>query len=402
LGKLGTNIKLTVLLDEFAILVARFNANSDRANLNCNRNPSNSNSSLGITYSSKDNDTMKTYTRLYEQIYSIENLLLAFKKARRGKSKKDYVLEFENNLEENLLSLQKKLIDETYNPKPLKSFIIRDPKTRKIHSSAFVDRIVHHAIVNILEPIFEKVFIYDSYASRKNKGTHEAVNRFKKFVRKVSQNGKLVKNSLNDNMIKGYVLKADIQHYFDEVNQEMLIDIIKKKVNDEKTIDLIKKILSNFNSDIYGKGMPLGNYTSQFFANIYLNELDYFIKQDLNVKYYIRYVDDFVILHRSKKRLEYFKSKIEEFLETKLKLKLHQDKSKILALRDGVIFLGYRLFYHYSLLNKKNIKTLKKKVISFKENKIGKEDFNNSIKGWEGYSKWANSYNLKKEILGNN
>jgi RNA-directed DNA polymerase len=395
------NTKFTVSLDEFAKLVARFNANSDRANLNCNRNPSNSNASLGITYGSKANLKMKTYNRLYEKICSLENLALAFKKARKGKSKKFYVLEFENSLEDNLLSLQKELLEETYKPKSLKSFIIRDPKTRKIHSSAFIDRIVHHAIVNLLESIFEKVFIYDSYASRKNKGTHEAVNRFKKFVKKVSKNGKLVKRALNNNMIEGYVLKADIKHYFEEVNRDILIEVIKKKIDDGRVINLIKKILENFNSNVSGKGMPLGNYTSQFFANVYLNELDYFVKHELKAKYYIRYVDDFVILHRSKNRLKHFKEKIGNFLEEKLKLILHPDKSKILSLRNGVIFLGYRLFYHYSLLNKKNITIIKKKVRALKENKISLSDFSNSLKGWEGYSKWANSYKLRQDILKN-
>jgi len=344
-----------VLLDKFANSVARFNANSNRANLNCNRNPTNENSSLGITYDSKAKNIMKTYNKVYEKICSLDNLALAYKKARKGKSKKYYVLEFENNLGENLLKLQKELIEQTYQPKLLKSFIIRDPKTRKIHASAFIDRIVHHAIINILEPIFEKVFINDSYASRKNKGTHKAVERFKQFIRKVSQNGRLVKKNLNNNMITGYVLKADIKHYFEEVNHNILIKIIKNKIDDEKVIILINKILINFESKTLSKGMPLGNLTSQFFANVYLNELDYFVKHELKAKYYIRYVDDFVILHKNKKRLEYFKIKIKEFLKEKLDLELHPEKSQILALRNGIKFLGYRIFYHYTLLNKKNV-----------------------------------------------
>lgn len=341
---------------------------------------------------------MKTFNNLYEKICSLENLKIAFKKARKDKSKKFYVIEFENNLEENLLELQKELLEQTYTPKPLKSFIIRDPKTRKIHSSAFRDRIVHHAIVNVLEPIFEKIFICDSYASRKNKGTHKAVKRFKNFMRKVSKNGKPVKDALNDNMIKGYVLKADIKHYFDEINQDILIEIIRRKIDDEKTMVLIDKILKNFNSGIFGKGMPLGNLTSQFFANVYLNETDYFVKHELKSRYYIRYVDDFVILHKSKKRLEYFKAEIDKFLRERLKIELHPQKSKILPLRNGLTFLGYKIFYHYTLLNKKNIKIITKRVLDFKENKITKEDFENCLKGWEGYAKWADSYKLRNKI----
>lgn len=388
-----------MLLDKFANSVARFNANSDRTNFNCNRNPTNTNASLGITYGSKATYNMKTYNDIYERICSLENLALAFKKARKGKTKEFYVVEFEKDLDNNLLLLQKTLIEESYKPKPLKGFIIRDPKTRKIHASAFVDRIVHHAIVNILEPIFEKVFIYDSYASRKDKGTHNAVKRLKNFMRKVSKNGRLVKNALNNNLIEGYVLKADIKHYFEEVDHDVLISIIKKKIDDKRTINLISKILKNFDSKIIGKGMPLGNYTSQFFANVYLNELDYFVKHELKAKYYIRYVDDFVILHRNKKRLECFKNKIAEFLGRELKLELHPEKSQILALRNGIIFLGYRIFYHYTLLNKKNIKMITKKISEYKTGQIEKQDFYNCLKGWEGYAKWANSYKLRKKLL---
>jgi retron-type reverse transcriptase len=342
---------------------------------------------------------METYKNIFDKICSLENLAVAFKKARKNKSKKFYVLDFESNLEENLLMLQKELIGQVYLPKPLKSFIIRDPKTRKIHASSFVDRIVHHAIIRIVEPIFDKIFIYDSYASRKYKGTHKAIERFRKFMRKVSKNGKLIKNSLNDNMIEGYVLKADIKHYFEEVNHNILIKIIKHKIDDLKVLDLIEKILKNFDSKISGKGMPPGNLTSQFFANVYLNKLDSFVKHELKAKYYIRYVDDFVILHRSKKRLEYFKKRIKEFIERDLKLELHPDKSKILALRNGISFLGYRIFYYYTLLNKKNIRLIEKKVLTFKENKITTKDFKNCLSGWKGYAQWANSFNLEKKLI---
>ena len=342
---------------------------------------------------------MITYTNIYEKICSFDNLFLAYTKARKGKAKKFYVLEFEKDIQRNILLLQGELIKQTYQPKPLKGFIIRDPKTRKIHASAFVDRIVHHAIINILEPLFEKVFIHDSYASRKDKGTHKAIERFNCFVRKVSTNGQLVKNNLNDNMIKGYVLKADIKHYFEEVSHGILIEIIRNKIDDLKTIRLIYKILKNFDSKVFNKGMPLGNLTSQFFANVYLNKLDYFIKHKLKVKYYIRYVDDFVILHKSKRRLVALKQEIKVFLKDELELELHPEKSQILALRNGVAFLGYRIFYHYALLNKKNIKVIIKKLLSFKENNVSKEDINNCLNGWEGYAKHANSYKLRKNIV---
>jgi retron-type reverse transcriptase len=208
----------------------------------------------------------------------------------------------------------------------------------------------------------------------------------------------LIKNAINNNQIKGYCLKADIKSYFDNVNHEILIKIIEKKVKDEKVTKIIRKILENFNCKKEGQGMPLGNLTSQFFANVYLNELDYFVKHKMKAKYYIRYVDDFVILHRSKKRLEYFKIGIEEFLIKELKLNLHPAKSKILALRNGITFLGYIIFYHYKLLTKRNVKIVKRKILMLKNKEITEENFKDFLIGWEGYAKWANSYNAQEKI----
>ncbi len=276
---------------------------------------------------------MKTYKNLYETLCSLENLESAFRKARRGNSSKFYVIKFEENFEEELVSLKNELETQTYKPKPLKRFIIRDPKTRAIHSSHFRDRVVHHALVNVLEPIFEKLFIYDSYASRKNKGTHRAVERFEKFQRKVSKNGRLVKGAYNKNLVKGYALKADIKHYFEIIDHRILVRLIEKKIKDEKVIWLIRTIFENFNTHNIGKGMPLGNLTSQFFANVYLNELDYFVKHSLKARYYIRYVDDFVILDNDKEKLGDYFREISRYLKT-LEIELHPGKSKIIPLRN--------------------------------------------------------------------
>jgi len=176
---------------------------------------------------------METPQGLYEQIYSITNLILAWRKARKGKTKKDYVKEFEKDTLGNLLSLQKELVEQTYSPKPLVTFILRDPKTRKISKSDFRDRIIHHAIVNITEPIFDKGFIYDSCANRIGKGNLFALKRFDEFKRKVSRN----------NTCECFVLKADIKHYFQEVNHEVLLNLIRRKIKDEKIIWLIERIL---------------------------------------------------------------------------------------------------------------------------------------------------------------
>lgn len=206
----------------------------------------------------------------------------------------------------------------------------------------------------------------------------------------------------NKNRVKGYFLKADIKHYFDTVSHEILLNILKKRIKDQKFIWIIKKILDNFNSKEKGIGMPLGNYTSQFFANIYLNELDYFVKHQLKAKYYLRYVDDFVILHKSKKRLEFFKREINSFLNEKLRIELHPDKSKIISLQKGIEFLGYRIFYKYKLLRKRNFRSFKRRygefIKMYNRGFLSKENIKERLNGWVGYSKWANTYKLRKRL----
>ena len=246
---------------------------------------------------------MRTHNCLYPKIYSIKNLVLAWKNARKGKTQKNYVMDFERELGSNLKTLNEELKNQTYRPKPLKTFILRDPKIRKISKSDFRDRVVHHALVGVIEPIFEKQFINDSCANRKGKGNLFAVERFYKFMRKVSRNGKL-NGWFNSNQVKGYCFKADIKHYFQEVSHKVLLKIVKEKIKDEKVIWLIERILeNNVHDNPKDNGMPLGNLTSQFFANVYLNELDKFVKHQLKARYYIRYVDDFVIFDSSREKL---------------------------------------------------------------------------------------------------
>jgi len=198
------------------------------------------------------------------------------------------------------------------------------------------------------------------------------------------------------------VLKTDIKHYFDSVNHETLINIIGNKIKDEKVIWLIRQILENFETKTPGKGMPLGNYTSQYFANIYLNKLDYFVKHHLKARSYIRYVDDLVILHRRKRTLEYYKDRIENYLSC-LELELHPDKSQIIPLRNGVTFLGYRIFYYHKLLRKRNMrssqKKIAKKLILSQKGLINKKELIESLQGWFGYAQWANTHKIRKEIL---
>jgi len=345
---------------------------------------------------------MKTYRNLYKEICARDNLELAFEKSRKGKTNKSYVKIFEENLDKELSLLEHELKTETYQPKRLKRFIVRDPKSRVIHSSHFRDRVVYHAIINVIGPIFEKSFIHDSYASRKEKGTLNAVKRFDRFKREVS-NGKQVKNAIDNNQVTGYVLKADIRKYFERVDQDILLRILRKKIKDLKVIHLIEKILINFDTKNEKKGMPLGNLTSQFFANVYLNELDYFVKNQLKAKHYIRYVDDFVILHKDKNVLEEFKDKISIFLKEQLSLELHEQKSKIMSLSNGISFLGYKIWYHYKLPNRRNKRKFKKnferKLMLYEDKMISDEDLYTTVNGWFGYVMWSNTYKYKKEII---
>ncbi|MBU0894782.1 MAG: helix-turn-helix domain-containing protein [Nanoarchaeota archaeon] len=332
---------------------------------------------------------------MYNQLCSYENLLLAYKKARKGKTKRRYVKRFEEDLINKIKLLREELQFLTYKPHRLKVFILREPKTRKISKSAFRDRVIHHALCNLIVPIFEKSFIYDSHANQIGKGTHKALERFDKFKRKVSKN----------NTLKCYCLKADIKHYFKDVDHDVLLDIISKKIKDGKVFWLIKRILANLPTSKSGgathsKGMPLGNLTSQFFANVYLNELDYFVKHKLKAKYYIRYVDDFVILHNSKKQLENWKVKIDNFLGLKLKIELHKDKSKVLSLEKGVNFLGFRIFYYHKLLRKSNMNNFERKFnelkIMYKEGLITREKAVESFEGWLTYATCANTFKHRK------
>ena len=269
---------------------------------------------------------------------------------------------------------------------------MRDPQTRKISKSEFRDRIVHHAIISILEPIYEKTFIYDSFANRKGKGALSAIKRFDEFKRKVTLNFK----------VEAFCLKADIKHYFQEVDHEILLQIIQKKIKDEKVVWLIRQILSNLPEKSKSEralGMPLGNLTSQFFANLYLNELDYFVKHALKVTFYIRYVDDFIILSNSKEQLFLWNFKISNFLREKLKLELHPKKSRVIQLSRGIDFVGFRNFDHHRLLRERSIKKMTSQIDLSSKDKLSFPKLLEIFQGWQAYSKWANAFKLRKRIV---
>ncbi|MFH1520627.1 MAG: RNA-directed DNA polymerase [Candidatus Micrarchaeota archaeon] len=207
---------------------------------------------------------------------------------------------------------------------------------------------------------------------------------------------------MDNNAIIGYIFKADIKHYFETVNHEILLRLIRVKIKDEKVMWLIETILKNHKIEVVGRGMPLGNLTSQFFANFYLNELDYFVKHELNAEYYIRYVDDFVILHNDKRVLENWEHEIDIFLRENLKIELHPEKTRIIPLRRGITFLGFRIFTKYRLLKKSNARRIWKRLDKFKmrydKGEMSRKEIVQSLEGWLAYAEFANSYKFRKRV----
>ena len=328
---------------------------------------------------------------LFEQIVSLENLLFAWQEFRRGKRKKPDVAEFEMNLEGNLLGLHQKLKDGSFKPLPYFSFYISDPKLRHIHKACVTDRVAYQAVFRVLYPIFDRGFIYDAYSSRTNKGTHRAVKRLEGFCRKLSKN-------YRRNI---FILKCDILNFFNSINHQILKSLIAKKVNDRKVLNLLDLIIDSFSKDP-GEGLPLGNVTSQLFANIYLNELDNFAKHSLKIKNYIRYTDDFVIISESRKYLESLIPQIADFLFDSLQLRLHPKKIILKKLSQGADFLGYVVLPHYVVIRTKTKRRMLRKLFEkqalLKQGLLDRKHFNQSLQSYLGILRHCNGYDLSQSL----
>lgn len=279
----------------------------------------------------------------FEQIISVENLLASWKEFLKDKKSRKDVILFSFNLMDNILSLHNDLNGKVYKHGGYEAFKINDPKPRDIHKASVRDRLLHHALYRVLYPYFDQKFISDSYSCRLNKGTHKAVKRFREFSNKVSKN----------NTKTCWVLKCDIRKFFASIDHDVLIKIIKKYIPDQEIVSLLVEIIGSFYSTKEGKGLPLGNLTSQLLVNIYMNEFDQFAKHKLKLKYYIRYADDFVILSEDKICLKYLISQINIYLIDKLALSLHPNKVFIKTLASGVDFLGWVCFPNYRVLRTK-------------------------------------------------
>lgn len=299
----------------------------------------------------------------------------------RGKRKRKDVTEFSIHFMDNIITLHKKLKDKTYRHGKYYAFKINDPKPRDIHKALVRDRIVHHALYRILLPYFDKKFIYDSYSCRIDKGTHRAVNRFRFFSRKVSRN----------NTQTAWVLKCDIKKFFASIDHAILKRTLEKHIVDKDILWLFGQIIDSFHTkDATCTGLPLGNVTSQLLINVYMNEFDQFMKRKLKVKYYVRYADDFVILHSDKHYLENLIPKISDYLEIHLKLSLHPEKVFIKSFSSGVDFLGWVHFPHHRVLRT----TTKRRM--FKKLKLRRTK--DTVASYLGLLKHGNTYKLAKKV----
>ena len=298
---------------------------------------------------------------------------------------------FELNLEDNIFQLHERLSAGTWESDPYTAFFVQDPKLRRIHKASVRDRVLHQAVYRALYQIFDRSFIHDSYSSRDRKGTHRGVRRFEEFARKVTVNYSR----------GGFALKCDIRKFFDSIDHEILIALLKNKIHDDKLLDLVVKIIRSF-SVLPGKGLPLGNVTSQIMANIYMNELDQFMKHDLKTKYYIRYCDDFVILHDSGEYLEENIGKMMVFLARRLKLDLHPNKIFLRKIRQGVDFLGYVSLPGYMILRTRTKHRMVKKMAMahtrYKSGTISLDEFKQIMDSYAGMLSHCKSEKIKRLI----
>lgn len=318
----------------------------------------------------------------YQDLTQIENLFQAWDEFKKGKRKRKDVQIFERNLEDNLFDLHLSLKEKTYRHGKYDSFYVQDPKQRHIHKAEVKDRIIHHLLYKYLYKLFDKSFIYDSYSCRIEKGTHKGVKRLEEFTRIVSKN-------YTDPC---WALKLDIKKFFASVDHDILIKLLQNKITDPDILWLLKEVIESF-----PLGIPLGNLTSQIFANIYMNELDQFIKHDSKIKYYLRYADDFLILSGDNESLQRSIVTISHFLWNNLKLELHPKKIILRKLDWGVDFLGYIVLPHYILPRTKTKRRIFKKLQILYSNDT--DHLNQSLQSYLGYLSYANAYKVKQELI---
>lgn len=345
----------------------------------------------------------KHYMRLWMQVVSPENLWLAFKKAARGKRSKPAVAAFEYELEENLLRLEALLRMDSYQPGGYHSFLIHDPKRRLISAAPFADRVVHHALVNVIEPLFERKFILDTYANRKGKGTHRALDRCTMFMRRYR-----------------YVLPLDLVQFFPSIDHAALMGVLGQTIGDERVLGLCQKIiasgsgvLANEYDQVYfpgddlfaalrPKGLPIGNLTSQFWANVLLNPLDHFIKRELKCPGYLRYVDDMRLFSDRKAELHAWRRAVVDYLAS-LRLALHAGSAQPRPCRAGVPFLGFQVYPdHRRLKRQKAIlarRRFRRLAEDYRQGQATQEQVRMRVQAWINHARSGDTWGLRRALL---
>lgn len=344
---------------------------------------------------------MKRHGNLYPQIIEFTNLLEAARKAQKGKRDQANVLRFNYRLETELLRLQKELTDREYRPGPYKTFHIVEPKRRMISAAPYRDRVVHHALCNVIQPVFERTFISGSYANRSGYGTHRALRRFTAFARS-----------------SRYLLQCDIQRYFPNIDHDILKSFIRRKIKCKNTLWLCDLIIDCSNEqeapalwfpgdDLVTlaqrrKGLPIGNLTSQFFANVYLNGLDHFVMEQLKVAKYLRYVDDFALFSDSRDELEDARVAIECYLAG-VRLKIHPVKSQLFECRHGASFLGFRVLPKQVRVRNENLRRARRRFRKLREEyragRVPMACLGESLRAWAAHLDHGDTWRLRERLF---
>jgi len=324
---------------------------------------------------------------LFDKIISLENLFLAWDAFYKGKKGKEDVELFRMHLEDNIFSLHSQLLSGTWRHGGYENFLISDPKTRQISKASVGDRVAQHAVFRILEPVFDKTFIFDSWSCRVGKGTHKSVLRLHQKLEQLSKTN-----------LDVWILKCDIRKFFENVNQNILFEQIQRKIKDEKTLCLLRSIIFSVPS-----GLPLGNLTSQLFANIYFNCFDHFVKERLKADIYLRYSDDFVLVSTSKQELENSLLLIRNFLNKKLNLALHPDKISFRKYHWGIDWLGFVLYPNYRVMRRKTYSRMQNKIKSrvndFLGNKIDYSELRSTLASYDGILQHCSHSETRKHLF---
>lgn len=346
---------------------------------------------------------MKTYRNLYPQVYDFDNLYRAYRKARRGKRDRPEVIEFENNLEFELIQLQDQLLQQSWQPGHYRQFTLYERKPRRISAAPFRDRVLHHALCQVLEPIWERRFIHDSYACRYGKGTHAALDRCTYFLRRYR-----------------YCLQCDIMRFFPSMDHDILLAQIQHYVRDPALLELCETIIDSgahihpphdgawlFPGDdliaqMRAKGLPIGNQTSQFWANVYLHALDEFVKRELRCPAYLRYCDDFLLFADDKKTLHEWRAAIENFLMS-LRLRIHPNKTSVHPVTRGTAFLGFTFYPQYRRLNRANGVRFQRRwrhlLGAYQHRRIGRRLLDARLRSWIAHSEHGDTWGLRRALI---